>query len=362
MIGNWRKVPTLKISKKRIGILALQIAVSFVVLYLLFNGINFGQTLEILSKSNLSMALSACVFFVLSSITIALALHHTLLSADVRIPKRSTIFASFGGQLLSDFTPAKSGYFATPALLNKLKAVPIEKGLMSVMAMGAINFFIKASFSAAALLYFLNRFAMDPGMTNAMLTGIGLLLLGAVGLTILVWTNYLPNFLLKLTNTPVIGKVVKKLDSLLKIFSKDQSKLKQSAKTTVPLILGSIFVSTIALLLVARSVGLTQPQFQDLLFMGPLTAVFMYVPITLAGLGLQEAAYVFILTNLGAPFQNALAFALLVRILCTTTDLIGFPSLLKTSQGIIEPFTKDSAKQKEFLTKNSPSKNDDRTN
>jgi uncharacterized membrane protein YbhN (UPF0104 family) len=60
--------------------------------------------------------------------------------------------------------------------------------------------------------------------------------------------------------------------------------------------------------------------------MGPLTAVFMYVPITFAGLGLQEAAYVFLLTNIGAPLEIALPFALLVRLLAVSTDLIGLPS------------------------------------
>ena len=329
-------------SKKRVALLLVQVAVSCLILFLLFEGINFGATLQILSSANIALLLASCIFFILSSIAIGLALHTTLQSAEVNIPKRTSILASFGGQLLSDVTPAKTGYFATPALLNKLKGVSLEKGLMSVMAMGAVNFFVKATVSTLALLYFLNRFAMDPAMTNAMIVGIGLLLAGAIGLTVLVWTNYLPNFLLKLSNVPLIGRAIKKIESTLAIFSKDQAKLKRSAKTTALLVLTSIFVNTIALLLVGYSVGVTQPSFIDFLFMGPLTAVFMYVPLTLAGLGIQEAAYVFILTNIGAPFENALAFALLVRILFTATDLIGFPPLIKTSHGIIKTFTKNN--------------------
>jgi uncharacterized protein (TIRG00374 family) len=333
------------VSKKRVAILLVQVAVSFLILFLLFEGINFGDTVKVLYSANIGLLLASCIFFILSSIAIGLALHKTLQSAEVKIPKRTSILASFGGQLLSDVTPAKTGYFATPALLNKLKGVPLEKGLMSVMAMGAINFFVKASFSSVALIYFLNRFTMDPTMTNAMIIGIALLLTGGIGLTILVWTNYLPNLLLKLSNVPLIGRAVKKIESILTIFSKDQTKLKRSAKATVALVLTSIFVNTIALLLVAHSVGVTQPTFIDFLFIGPLTAVFMYVPVTLAGLGIQEAAYVFILTNIGAPFSNALAFALLVRILFTATDLIGFPSLIKTSHGILKTITKNNDTQ-----------------
>jgi uncharacterized membrane protein YbhN (UPF0104 family) len=87
--------------------------------------------------------------------------------------------------------------------------------------------------------------------------------------------------------------------------------------------------------MIAQALGLTQPTFVDLLFLGPITAVFTYVPVTFAGLGLQEAAYVFLLTSIGAPFEVALPFALLVRIMGLGLDLIGLPSVLKTGTGLL---------------------------
>jgi hypothetical protein len=65
----------------------------------------------------------------------------------------------------------------------------------------------------------------------------------------------------------------------------------------------------------------------------------MYVPITFAGLGLQEAAYAFLLTGISVQptviLPYAITFALLVRLIATTTDLVGLPSVLKTSTGLI---------------------------
>lgn len=327
----------------------IQVSVSLLVLFLLFQGVDFEQTIEVLTSINIPLFVSAILFFVFSSLTVGLALHTTLKSCGVSIPVKSSIFASYGGQLLSDITPAKTGYFATPVLLRELRQVSIEKGLMSVMAMGAVNFFIKALFSAVALIYFLNRIPpniMDSSLANALIFGIGLLLVGGIGLTILVWTNYIPNLLMKLEKIPLLGKVIMKFEPILELFNKDQSLLKKSIKTTALLIISSIFIFTVGIFLLSNAVSMWQPSFVDLLFMGPLTAVFMYVPVTFAGLGLQEAAYVFLLTSIGAFEPNALAFALLVRILFITTDLVGLPALIKTGTGLVSVLDTASVNKK----------------
>jgi hypothetical protein len=201
---------------------------------------------------------------------------------------------------------------------------------------------VKASFSAIALIYFLYKIPstiIDASMTNALLVGIVILLACGVGLTILVWTNYFSGLLLKLCKLPLIGIIIRKLAEIRSMFSKDQAALRSSIKTIVVSVLASILFSGISLFLLAQAIGMTEPTFVDLLFMGPLTAAFMYVPITFAGLGLQEAAYVFLLTGISAspitilPF--AVTFALLVRLIAVTSDLIGLPPVLKTSSGLL---------------------------
>ena len=315
----------------------IQAAVSIFILYLLFRNVNLTETYQILSQVNVPILLLSTIFFLLSSFAIGFGLYGALKGANAVPSMKTTQLANFGGQLLSDITPAKSGYFATPVLLNQLDSVPYEKGLMSVMSVGAINFFIKAAFSTTALVYFINRIQIDTTMTNAMLIGITILLVGGIGLTILVWTNCFSNLLLKLAKIPLMGKIIKKLCEIRTMFAKDKAGIRKSAKIIILSVIGSVAFSGISLFILAQSMGLTQPTFPDLLLMGPLTAVFMYVPVTFAGLGLQEAAYVFLLTNIGAPIEIALTFALLIRVLAITTDLIGLPPLIKTSTDL---FTK----------------------
>ncbi len=332
----------------RILLVPVQVAVSILILYLLFQNVNLTQMQNILTNTNIPILLVSIVFFILSSFAIGFALQGALKATNAAPPFRTTILANFGGQLLSDVTPAKSGYFATPVLLNQLKAVPVEKGLMSVMAVGAGNFFVKATFSAVALAYFITQIpssVMDAAMTNALLVGIVILLVCGVGLTVLVWTNCF-SALLKLSKLPLIGRVVKKLESIRVMFSKDKAAMRRALGTIVVSVLASILFSAVSLFLLSQAIGMTEPTFVDLLFMGPLTAAFMYVPITFAGLGLQEAAYVFLLTGISSspdtilPF--AVAFAMLVRLIAITTDLIGLPPLLKTSTRLVSKLTKEA--------------------
>ncbi len=333
----------MKPSSKRLRalIIPIQAAISIIILYLLLRNLNFAQTYQTLQQINIPTLLLSVIFCILGSFAIGFALHGALKSLDAAPPFYATQMANFGGQLLSDITPAKSGYFATPILLNQLKAVPIEKGIASTMAVGAINFFIKATFSTLALIYFLTRIHIDPAMVNAMLIGITLLLAGGIGLTIIVWTDYFSTWLQKLSKIPLIGNIIKKLNNLRATFTQNKTALQKSAKTTIPAIIASILLSTASLYILAQAIGLTQPTFQDLLFMGPLSAVFMYVPVTFAGLGLTEAANVFILTSIGAPLEIAIPYTLISRLIGISTDLLGLPPLIKTSNGILNIFYKN---------------------
>jgi uncharacterized membrane protein YbhN (UPF0104 family) len=338
---NW------SIRRRRVVIVPIQVAVSILLLYLLFQNVNLAQAQQILMTTNLPILSLTVVFFILSSFAIGIGLQSALKAAEAAPPFKSTMLANFGGQLLSDVTPAKSGYFATPMLLNQLEAVPIEKGLMSVMAVGAGNFFVKASVSSLALLYFLYYIpasVMDSTITRALIVGIIILLICGVGLAVLVWTNYFSGLLQKLCKLPLFGKLIKKLEEVRTMFAKDKVAMRKSLKIIVISVLGSVLFSGISLFLLAQAIGMTEPTLVDFLFMGPLTAAFMYVPITFAGLGLQEAAYVFLLSGISvfpdAILPFAVTFALLVRLIAVITDLIGLPPLLRTSGNLISGFSR----------------------
>lgn len=62
--------------------------------------------------------------------------------------------------------------------------------------------------------------------------------------------------------------------------------------------------------MLARSLGLTIPWSYFLIF-GPLVNIYSALPISLNGLGVREAGYVFFLDHIGIPREAALAFALM---------------------------------------------------
>jgi len=131
----------------------------------------------ILSLNTLYIAL-ACGSFIIASVMVALALYVALKGSGLSPSLRKVIMASFGGQLLSDVTPARSGYFLTPFILNKMDNTPIESSMAGVVATGAINFFVKAALSLLALAYFVRILPLKPIIMNALLVGISLLYLG----------------------------------------------------------------------------------------------------------------------------------------------------------------------------------------
>jgi hypothetical protein len=68
--------------------------------------------------------------------------------------------------------------------------------------------------------------------------------------------------------------------------------------------------------------------------MASFASALTYVPITIAGLGVQETGYVILLSLLlGLPISvvdpRLLAFALITRALFTGTDIIGLSPLIK---------------------------------
>lgn len=82
----------------------------------------------ILPKNNPLNLVAAVCLFLTASTFVALALYAPLRCSNLKLSLRKVTMASFAGQLLSDITPVRSGYFLTPLFLNNLADVPVEQG------------------------------------------------------------------------------------------------------------------------------------------------------------------------------------------------------------------------------------------
>jgi len=65
------------------------------------------------------------------------------------------------------------------------------------------------------------------------------------------------------------------------------------------------------------------------MFILSLVSAFNFIPITVAGLGIQETGYVILLGLMGVSLEKAVAFTLINRLLFMTTDMIGLVPLIK---------------------------------
>jgi len=211
--------------------------------------------------------------------------------------------------------------------------------MTGVIATGAMNFLVKAGLSVIALLYFVKVLSLDPTLVNSLLIGISFLIVGGIGLLALILGKRISNIFEALKKVPLIGKTLGQIVDVINSIQEGTQKVKASFILVGLFIIMSILFSAIAMNFISEGLALGPLTILDFLLIVPLVSVFGFIPMTAAGLGVQEAGYIMLLTLLGAQLENATAFAFIVRFLAIATDVIGLPLLLKTGFEIQDPST-----------------------
>lgn len=314
------------------------IGIAILLWLLQFTGVN--GVLDVILGLDLLYVVLASFLFITASTMVSLALFVALKHLGQKPSLRNVIMASFGGQLLSDITPARSGYFLTPFLLKKISNIPVKSSMAGVVATGVINFLTKATISVIALVYFVKFLPLSPEIVNALFLGILLLIAGSLGLSLFMWKKHSDKLFEKLTKIKLIGKLISKFKVLNDIQEEGQ-KVKGCLPQIAVLLILSTIANGIALYFISMALGFPI-YLLDLILIVPLVGALMYVPITVAGLGIQETGYVIFLTLLGMPFEKAAAFALITRFLFTGTDIIGLQPLIKIGFKVSEKNQEDS--------------------
>jgi len=308
-----------------------QLVVGIIVLVYLLQAAGIADVLGHIWKIDPWYTLVAALAIIVTSILTGYMLFVSLKATGINPSLFNTFMASFGGQLASDVTPARTGYFVTPLLLNDSEGISIESGTASVVLTGVVNSFVKVALAFVALIYFLGHAAFNVKIVNVLLVGALPLLLGGLALLALIAVRRTWFLVRKFGNMPLVGKLLGGVTEPFERFQEEGRKMGKAAFLMALLVALSTFVFGIALNFIGLSLGITQPTAVDYIFIAPLGIACMYVPVTVAGLGVQEGAYVILLTALGVPFSQSVVFALIVRLLFTGTDMIGLPALLGTA-------------------------------
>jgi uncharacterized membrane protein YbhN (UPF0104 family) len=279
--------------------------------------------------------ITAAAFFIIASTFVALALYAPLKRSNPTAPVGKVIMASFAGQLLSDVTPVRTGYFLTPIFLNELANIPVEQGMTGVLATGGINSFVKVSICIIGVGYFASFLPLTTEIIDSLLVGASVLLVAGAFLLLIMWERRFSKLVERSQGIPLVGKRLHKFVEMFNNVQEEGRKVKHSLIIVAALILLSLLGNATGLYFIFNGLWPGSPlSLIDFFFVASVASALTYVPITIAGLGVQEAGYVIILSLLLKlpllhPDPRLVAFALIARALFTGTDIIGVSPLLK---------------------------------
>lgn len=310
------------------GLPKAELAISLLLLIAILALVDPIKVWEVIKRADPLLLLLGLAAYGLTVLIMSWRIRHILSHLGHRIPLRAAAEANLAGLLASDFTPARSGYFVVPFILERQARVPPGDGMAAIVGPQVFDFFLKAAGAAFAIVVLLSANPLLGGSSLLLFAGVGVMLAFSAGLAFLLFA---PHALLLLKPFFALP-FVKPLHDFLET-------LQARRKAVLPLLplLGLLSICTFALkglewYLIGLSLGITFDAalhpFLVFLVLQPLITAFQFAPIpTIAGLGLSEGSAAASMVLLGVPVEVSVAYLLLVRALTTLFDGLGIGPL-----------------------------------
>jgi glycosyltransferase 2 family protein len=280
------------------------------------------------------------------NIFFTIRLRRVLAKDGVKTTFGKTLLAQYAGMLTSDVTPGRSGYILMPVYLRDQK-VPTSKALSTVLGIQTIEFLAKVAGGVGAVIFLVNTvpmatwyelfpgsiFGINIGILVAAL-GISLMLVGAIVLALFTWSTRAIGLFDRIANWRFLKRFTGGLFGKLEEYKESA----HSTRSKIPEIFALTMVCWILKgfewYFLGLALGITNVPWIAFFLIHPLVTALAFVPITPAGVGVQEFGIIGILGLLGVPVATAAVFALLARGLLIIEDLIGVPQVVKSTSGI----------------------------
>ncbi len=330
-------------STKRLLKIALQVVFMVAIVGLLLWYVGLGSLYEALLTINVGYLILAFVMYIGINIFFTIRLRRVLSKDGVKTSFVKTLLAQYAGMLTSDVTPGRSGYILTPVYLID-QNVPTSKSLSSILGIQTIEFLVKVAGGVGAVILLVQTVPLTTwnelfpqsvaginiGIIVAVL-GISLMLVGAIVLAAFTWSERAITIFDRIAN----WRFIKKFSGGILGKLEEYKESAHSTQKAIPEILGLTMICWILKgfewYFLGLALGITEVSWLAFFLIHPLVTALAFVPITPAGLGVQEFGIIGILGLLGVPLAIAGAFALLARGILILQDLIGVPQIVKST-------------------------------
>ena len=310
-----------RISSKRN--LVLQALLGIAILVLLFWQVGWQDFLGAIVNIEITLFILALVFYAIDNLVLAFRYHFVLKYMDIKVPFLQVFLCHLGGMLYSDVTPGRVGYFTVPYFLKKRANVPYSSSLSAIIGLQSLEFFIKV-FGCGVGLVFIGFNIENQILFIILLVGTIFLFIVAVILGIIVWSEKAEGLVQWLCKIPLIGKILAKLLPKFSDFQQQGQKIKPVIPHAIVFTSVSWLLKGLQWYLIALSLNITGISYFGFVMIHPLLTALSFVPITPAGLGLQESGIVIIFTLVfGQEAASSSAFSILVRFYAILVDLAG---------------------------------------
>lgn len=312
----------------------LQILIMLVIIGGLLWYVGISSLVGILSSMKLEYLPLAFLAYFGINLVFTLRMRRILRREGFKTSFVRTLLAQYAGMLTSDVTPGRTGYFLTPVYLQS-QNVPTSVSLSIILGIQTIDFLVKVFGGVLAIAFLVETVNLTGGLLVVASLGLVLMFVGAVLLAAMSWSQRVISILNRIATSRFLARFTGGLMGKLEEYRESSRKTRKVIPEITFFTVICWFLTGFEWSFLGSALGITQIGWLGFFLLHPLVTAMSFVPLTPSGIGFQEGVIVAIFVLLGIAREQALAFALLSRVLVMVEDLIGAPQIAKSTSGLI---------------------------
>jgi uncharacterized membrane protein YbhN (UPF0104 family) len=240
----------------------------------------------------------------------------------------------------------REGYKTSLSRTLLAQDVPTSVSLSGILGIQTVEFLFKVFGGVLALVFLIetvNLLAINQTLFILSAIGVVLMLIGAVLLAALSWSQRVIKLFNRIANSRFLSRFTGGLIGKIDEYKQSAQRTRKSIPEIGLITFACWVLKGFEWYFLGLALGIGQIGWLGFFLLHPLVTALGFVPLTPSGIGFQEGAIVAVITAVltasGMPLEAALAgaaaFALLSRVLLIVEDLIGVPQIARSTSGLV---------------------------